>query len=363
MQKQILLSICLLLSLSTVLYAQQAFYYTIQVNPLPESKSTRLYIEYELGGVIIKDSLNLKTPLNNFRKTLPQPVAASLYTNDETVPTQKVFLANNQIVLTLNEKGLTIPNTKLQKDFAYITANDQIRPTYFPLYGELTAKNDTAALNQLAIIFDSLKKDDVKKSLAYFKSNPSSLLSLFAFSRFTSFFADCSKVKKDYLQLPLWAKNSPDGKNILAKIQGAQSAQLNTLAKNFSQLSNKAKPIKLSAYKGKYILLDFWASWCAPCRKEHPKLINLYNTYKGGKFEIIAVSLDNNKQDWLNAIQQDNINWIQVSDLRGQQNAIALQYGVQSVPANFLIDPNGVIIGKNLTADALLEKLKELIKL
>ena len=91
--------------------------------------------------------------------------------------------------------------------------------------------------------------------------------------------------------------------------------------------------------------------------------MNVYNTFKGNQFEIIAVSLDNNKQDWGNAIQQDKINWIQISDLRGQQNAIALQYGVQSVPANFLIDPNGVIIGKNLSPEALREKLATLIKL
>lgn len=352
-----------ILIIITPLSAQQPFHYTIQVHPNQESRSKILFIEYEIGGQKIKDSILLSNKSNALRKSLPQPVAANIYTNDKTIPSENVFLANNLINITLNSNNISIPKTKLQQDFADLTANDQIRPTYFPLYGELSAKNDTAGLNKLSIIFDSLKKDDVKKSLAFFKLNRTSLLSLFAFSRFTSFFADYSKVKKDYLQLPLWAKNSPDGKNILAKIQGAQSAQLNTTAKNFSQLSNTGKTIRLSNFKGKYLLLDFWASWCAPCRKEHPNLMNVYNTFKRNQFEIIAVSLDNNKQDWGNAIQQDKINWIQISDLRGQQNAIALQYGVQSVPANFLIDPNGVIIGKNLSPEALREKLATLIKL
>ncbi|MCU0375834.1 MAG: TlpA family protein disulfide reductase [Chitinophagaceae bacterium] len=213
----------------------------------------------------------------------------------------------------------------------------------------------------MGIIFDSLKADDIQKSKQYFISNHSNLLSLFSFSRYSTFYADYAAVEADFNLLPDWAKNSADGQNILSKINGAKSTKINTKAPDFFQKSSTGNEISLNLLAGKYIFLDFWASWCAPCRREHPNLINIYNSFKDKNFEIISISLDTEKENWLRAIVKDKITWTQISDLKGQQNDIAVKYGVQSIPANFLIDPFGTIIAINLSPQKLEQELRILL--
>ena len=342
-------------------FAQKSFFYNLSTTLPTDENLTKLYIAYEVAGIKFKDSLDFGKKQLTLKKILNQPVAATIYTNNNQNEPLSVMLANNTLSVVVTDNLISISKSKLQDDFLYLTANDRIRPAYFPLYGELSTKNDTAGLNKLGVLFDSLKNDDIKKSLVYFKVNKTSLLSLYSFNRYTTFFADYSKVDRDFALLPTWAKNSPDGKSIIAKIEGAKSAQVNTQAKKFVQQSSTGQKISLEAFEGKYVLLDFWASWCAPCRKEHPNLIKTYEQFKNKHFEIISVSLDSEKDSWLNAIAKDKITWTQVSDLKGQQNDIAVQYGVQSVPANFLINPKGVIIDKNLTGEELYKKLKTLL--
>lgn len=341
---------------------QQKFYYSINTKIYNTALLNKLYINYEIDGIKYTDSIIVVKSISSYKKQLAQPVAATISTNNLKIEPITLLLANNNVQIEITDTIIVLNKSKLQKDFMYLTANDRIRPNYFPLYGELYAKNDTIGLNKLSVIFDSLKKDDIYKAKKYFKKNTTSLLSLFVFNRYTTFFGEYAKVEKDYALLPNWAKKSPDGLSILAKIKGAKSANINTKAKDFTQNSIEEKPIRLADYQGKYVLLDFWASWCAPCRKEHPNLINIYNTFKEKEFTIISVSLDDNIEDWRNAIKNDQITWIQISDLKGQQNKVAILYGVQSVPANFLIDPNGIIIAKNLSSGDLLSKLKELLE-
>src|SRR5882757_7282729 len=134
-----------------------------------------------------------------------------------------------------------------------------------------------------------------------------------------------------------------------------------TMAPDFTQNDANGVPVKLSSFRGKYVLVDFWASWCGPCREENPNVVRVYNKYKDKNFTILGVSLDKaeGRANWLAAIKSDGLNWTQVSDLKFWSNQVAALYYVSSIPANFLIDPSGKIIAKDLRGDDLDDKLKE----
>ncbi|EHQ28954.1 TlpA disulfide reductase family protein [Mucilaginibacter paludis] len=131
---------------------------------------------------------------------------------------------------------------------------------------------------------------------------------------------------------------------------------------DFTQTDDKGNEFKLSSLKGKYVLVDFWASWCAPCRAENPNLLKAYKTLKDKKFEIVGISLDETKAAWLKAVAADAMPWIQVSDLKGFKNDVAVRFGISAIPQNVLINPDGMIIAKNLRGEDVLSKLSEFIK-
>lgn len=137
---------------------------------------------------------------------------------------------------------------------------------------------------------------------------------------------------------------------------------IGTQAPDFTMNDPEGNPISLASFKGKYVLLDFWASWCGPCRRENPNIVQAYNTYKDKEFDILGISLDRNKEAWLKAVADDKLTWAHVSDLKYWQNEVAQLYGVNSIPHSVLLDPEGKIIAKNLRGQALDDKLKELLQ-
>lgn len=133
-------------------------------------------------------------------------------------------------------------------------------------------------------------------------------------------------------------------------------------APEFELPTPEGKKIKLSSFKGKVLLLDFWASWCKPCRAENPNVVRLYEKFKGKNFDILSVSLDENKEAWIKAIADDNLTWTHLSDLGGWESAVVPSYGLQAIPSTYLLDAQGVIIAVNLRGEALEQKLTEVLK-
>lgn len=161
---------------------------------------------------------------------------------------------------------------------------------------------------------------------------------------------------------------SKKGQQYAASIKKAMSLEIGYEAPSFTLPDSTGTSHKLTDFRGKYVLVDFWASWCIPCRKEHPTLIQVYKDYKNRNFEILSISLDGNKagqsvdqarHSWTKAIQEDKLSWTQLSDLKGMGSEVAEQYQISAIPMNFLIDPSGKIIAKNLRGDQLVKVLNQ----
>jgi peroxiredoxin len=172
---------------------------------------------------------------------------------------------------------------------------------------------------------------------------------------------DVYLLERRYKLLAPEVQKSMYGIYISEQINNGKLGAVGSEALDFTQTDTAGRPFSLSSFKGKYVLIDFWASWCKPCRMENPNVVAAYERFKAKNFTVLGVSLDRSRDAWIQAIHDDKLYWSQVSDLKFWNNSIAVQYRIQSIPQNFLIDPNGKIIGKNLRGVELDSKLCALL--
>lgn len=163
--------------------------------------------------------------------------------------------------------------------------------------------------------------------------------------------------------ISVFSEKAPDAAaNVKAELDKAKAFMVGGVAPDFTQKTPEGEDMNLSDLRGKVVLVDFWASWCGPCRRENPNVVRMYEMYKEKGFDIIGVSLDRDKGKWLGAIEKDGLNWHHVSDLKGWKNEVANLYGVRSIPHTILLDKEGRIIARNLRGPMLEEKLKSIFE-
>jgi peroxiredoxin/acylphosphatase len=346
-----------------ILFAQnqaKGFVINGNVSGLTDGK-VQIVTTAEEHAVIATDSV--KNGVFTLKGSISEPNLYFLVLSNEQP--QYIYLENSPITITGSKadiKNIKIEGSQSETDFL------EFNKTFNPLIAEL---NGFAALIQKEE--NEKKKEDlfrqydsvVKKVNAevgnFVAAKKSSYVSAFLISVSAQVLADPVVMEQRFNMLSEDVRNSEIGKTLANSIAYFKVGAVGTEALDFTQNDIDGKPVKFSSFKGKYVLLDFWASWCKPCRLENPNVVKVYNQFKNKNFTIVGVSLDQSKDAWVKAIQADKLTWNHVSDLQQWNNAAAQMYHIQSIPGNFLIDPNGKIVARDLRGEDLEKKLCELL--
>jgi peroxiredoxin len=374
---------CLLLSLPVMAFAQvpQPFNVVGKFGSL----NAKVYIGYQLGSNKVLDSAQAVNGAFEFKGDLMYPSLAIIVVDYKGEGSAKMNIGPNsdKLVLYLDKGKINIqsPDSAYKAQITGSPINDQ--------YKKLLAINNEAGARTSKLMTDAVKsnndpanankavdQNDLQAKLkviqtdyhnalkAFIQANPDSYLSLLTIGTLGGPSPDPNELLPLLDGLSKDLKDSETARTLKNALESLKVTANGAMAPDFEQTDTLGHPVKLSSFRGKYVLLDFWASWCGPCRQENPNVVKAYNQYKNKNFTIIGISLDKreNAFAWLNAIRADHLGgWTQLSDLKFWNNAVAQLYYVQSIPKNFLIDPTGKIIAQDLRGDDLETELAKVL--
>lgn len=272
------------------------------------------------------------------------------------------MLENANITVNAGQAGLTVTGSEGQKIYdQFMAINATAQQEAMKLQQEYQAANgDQAKMQAVQEAYAKLMTDAQAKETELIKANPDSYVSTFVIVSGMGQM-EYEQLKERYNLLGEKAKASAQGKAIAAQIAKLESTAIGQIAPNFTITTPEGESISLYDIKGKVKLIDFWASWCGPCRGENPHVVEIYKEYHPKGLEIFGVSLDNNKEAWVKAIADDGLVWKHGSDLKGWQSAPAQLYSVSGIPHTVLLDENNKIIAKNLRGDELKQDRKSVV--
>jgi peroxiredoxin len=295
---------------------------------------------------------------------LPEPSLVILNFNSAQKKTS-VFIGNESVTLNgdINKlSAMQVQGSASERDFQ---AFEQIFNPYFTQLSQLSQlanssegaqkKDSINNAYQSAVVSIQLRVD------SFINVRRNSYISPFLLVVINQLSDDVFLLERRFQNLSPEVQQSMYGKYLMEQITNGKIGAVGSEAQDFIQNDTSGKPVSLSSFKGKYVLIDFWASWCKPCRMENPNVVAAFERFKAKNFTVLGVSLDRSRDAWIKAIQDDGLAWSQVSDLKFWNNAVAQQYRVQQIPQNILVDPNGKIVGKNLRGSELDSKLCALL--
>jgi peroxiredoxin/protein-tyrosine-phosphatase len=340
---------------------------------------TKAYLRYVNAQKWQVDSAAVKNGRFEFKGTVNEPGRATLILSHNGTSLAKskdatkdfFLLEQGTIAVTMPDSATkaVVRGTPLNDEKAKLAAllkpSDDRYEAYIKEYRaqpEATRK-DPAYIKQLEAKLDPIEAEQKAIRTTYLKAHPDTRYSLFVLQDVGGSVPDVTSYTALYQGLSPSLRNSVRGQRIDEQIKRLQKVAIGAVAPDFTQNTPENVPVKLSSLRGKYVLIDFWASWCGPCRQENPNVVKAYNAYKDKGFTILGVSLDKEgaRDAWMRAIDKDGLAWTQVSDLKFWNNAAAQEYGVQAIPQNFLLDPQGKIVATNLRGEELQSTLGKLL--
>jgi thiol-disulfide isomerase/thioredoxin len=351
-----------LIGLSLAVNAQQKNNYTINGN-IVGLKSPYIYIHVSEGSGK-PDSVPVRDGKFSYKSSIKEPKRIYI-SNGKPGFTTNFYVEDAAITITgkiSNPESFSVSGGKTQRDLDDFNAC--LKPSSMAmdkLYKAVNTTKDETAVSHMRKEMDSLYDVYTGSIKAFIISHPKSFVSLDNLI-FISYENSYSEMDKCFQNLDASVRNSERGKKLAATIlilkRGANGERMS----DFTQNDINGKPVTFSSFKGKYVLVDFWASWCVPCRRENPIVLKAYQKFADKGFTVIGVSLDDNAEKWKKAVEMDKMPWTQLSDLKGRNNEVATYYGIGGLPANYLVNPEGIIVARNLRGPELEKKLLELLK-